>query len=394
MPGTGTKTADTKAEPPARCLDLTRLVGRAGKQHTGVDRVEMAYLTHLLAADAPLFGLVRTSLGYLLLDQTGCAAFRNRLARGDIGRPTLFSLLARRSDRARAGAESDLRRDAIGRARTHKLGDMLLRHLPRGASYINVGHTNLSRATVQGLRAVPGMRIAVMIHDTIPLDLPDMQRAGSVARFQTFFDRAMADADVIIANSHATAADVARHCDHPPEICVAPLGIDPPKPGTAPRGSWTGQPYFVALGTIEPRKNHAFLLDLWDELVATQGPEAPHLVIVGARGWRNKDVFARLDAGPPNVHELAGQDDEGFGLPPAEAVQLGTPVVCNTLEVLRETLGDNAIYADVADRYLWRDTILRLARGQDGAQSEMANQSAEWHPPDWPSHFNTLLSRI
>ena len=183
MPGTGTKTADTKAEPPARCLDLTRLVSRAGKQHSGVDRVEMAYLTHLLAADAPLFGLVRTSLGYLLLDQTGCAAFRNRLARGDIGRPTLFSLLARRSDRARAGAESDLRRDAIGRARTHKLGDMLLRHLPRGASYINVGHTNLSRATVQGLRAVPGMRIAVMIHDTIPLDLPDMQRAGSVARF-------------------------------------------------------------------------------------------------------------------------------------------------------------------------------------------------------------------
>ena len=53
--------------PAARLLDLTRLASRAGRVLTGVDRVEAAYLSALLAAPEPLWGLVRTRLGYLLL---------------------------------------------------------------------------------------------------------------------------------------------------------------------------------------------------------------------------------------------------------------------------------------------------------------------------------------
>ncbi|WP_234990133.1 glycosyltransferase family 4 protein [Roseivivax lentus] len=383
---------------------------------TGVDRVERAYLAHLIAAQAPLFGLVRTALGYLLLDEAGCAAFAARLDRGEIGRPTLFSRLARRGDPARAGTESDLRRDAVARARPRGLGRMLARHLPPGTSYVNVGHTNLTPSTFRGLRAVPGLSIAVMIHDTIPLDLPEMQRAGSVARFHALFDRVMAEADLVIANSQATAADIARHCPAPPEIAVAHLGVAPPAattPADAPRGHWTDAPYFVALGTIEPRKNHAFLLDLWARLVAELGAEAPHLLILGARGWNNADVFARLDARPPHVHELAGLDDaavtallrgsrgllfpslaEGFGLPPVEALQLGVPVLCNPLPVLREVLGDQAIYADSRDGYPWEQTVIRLARETPAPRDGNMGQSAAFEPPDWQCHFKGLLSRI
>ncbi|MHA6326979.1 glycosyltransferase family 4 protein [Roseivivax sp. CAU 1753] len=406
--------ATTNTDPPARCLDLTRLVSRAGQQHTGVDRVEMAYLAHLIAADARLFGLVRTSLGYLLLDAAGCAAFHDRTRRGEIGRPTLLSWMARHSDRARAGVESDLRGDAIARARTRKLGAMLTRHLPPGTSYINVGHTNLGQSTITGLRAVPDLRIAVMIHDTIPLDLPQMQRPGTVARFQTFFDQAMRHADLIIANSQVTADDIARHCPDPPETHVAHLGIDPPQTGgKAPDGPWSGKTFFVVLGTIEPRKNHAFLLDIWADLVARDGPDAPHLLILGSRGWRNEAVFARLDAAPAHVHELAGLDDtevaalladsagmvfpslaEGFGLPPAEALQLDVPVLCNTLPVLREVLGDKAIYADVSDRYPWIETIGRLGLSKSASPPEMMDRSAAWKPPDWRNHFNIILNRL
>ena len=50
----------------ARVLDLTRLVSRAGRVLTGVDRVELAYLQQLTSGDLPCFGLVRTPLGYLL----------------------------------------------------------------------------------------------------------------------------------------------------------------------------------------------------------------------------------------------------------------------------------------------------------------------------------------
>lgn len=56
----------------ARCLDLSRLVSRVGRgPWTGVDRVEAAYARELLTREAPLFGLVRTSMGFVLLDRGG-----------------------------------------------------------------------------------------------------------------------------------------------------------------------------------------------------------------------------------------------------------------------------------------------------------------------------------
>ncbi len=189
--------------------------------------------------------------------------------------------------------------------------------------------------------------------------------------------------------------------------------MTPARPGEAPHGAWTGRPYFVALGTIEPRKNHALLLDIWEGLTAAQGNAAPHLLILGSRGWRNADVFARLDAGPAHVHELPGLDDsevaalladsrgllfpslaEGFGLPPAEALSLGVPALCNTLPVLREVLGDQAIYADSRDSYTWQQEITRLAGKTSAPPEGRIAPQARWSPPDWTSHFTRLLSRI
>ena len=70
---------------PVKLLDLTRLVSRTGLAFTGVDRVEHAYLTHL-PEFGPLFGLLRTNLGYLLLDGDGCRDLARRIAAQDWGR--------------------------------------------------------------------------------------------------------------------------------------------------------------------------------------------------------------------------------------------------------------------------------------------------------------------
>ena len=84
----------TRAEAPTRLLDLTRLVSRAGRAFTGIDRVEYAYLVHLLDA-GPLWGLVRSSMGYLLLDPEGCAALKRQFTAGDWPAPDLLSRLRR-----------------------------------------------------------------------------------------------------------------------------------------------------------------------------------------------------------------------------------------------------------------------------------------------------------
>ncbi|MCE0505475.1 glycosyltransferase family 4 protein [Roseivivax sp. GX 12232] len=380
---------------------------------TGVDRVERAYLDHLLAAPVPLFGLVRTALGYLLLDEAGCRAFAARLDAPPEAQPGLLARLARRGDPARAAAEEAHRALALDRARKGALGPMLARHLPAGSAYLNVGHSNLTAATVAGLRAVPRLSIAVMIHDTIPLDLPEMQREGTVPRFRALLDRACAEADLLIANSRATAEDIARLTGRRENVVTAPLGVAVPRPGQAPEGPWTARPYFVALGTIEPRKNHGFLLDLWARLTEELGPKAPHLLILGARGWRNAEVFARLDARPAHVHELGALPDaavaallaesrgllfpslaEGYGLPPAEAAALGVPVLCNSLPVLREVLGDKAVYADVAEGYLWHDKIMRLAQGAATRNGDRDDRPGAWRPPGWDDHFRIVLTHV
>ena len=195
-----------------------------------------------------------------------------------------------------------------------------------------------------------------------------------------------------------------------PRCVVAPLGIDVPKPGSAPAGPWDGGPWFVILGTIEPRKNHALLLRLWQEGLV---PNDAHLLICGARGWNNAAVFDTLDRGIPRVHELPGLPDgaiavllkgsagmlfpslaEGYGLPPAEAAALGVPLLCNDLKVLREVVGDIPVYAPVADAYLWASEITRMAEERRADPARAVTRSKSYAPPDWDAHFKTVLTEI
>ena len=403
--------ADTNADPPARLLDLTRLARRVGKPLTGIDRVERAYLSRLLLDPVPLFGLVRTPLGYILTGEEGCADFLRRMDTGDWGTTDRLSRMRYGAEPVRARAESALRRHAVARAVPQRLTSMLIKALPKGVHYLNTGHSNLTDRVVGAIRAVPGARVAVLLHDTIPLDLPQYQADGMSDRFRTFLDHIYRDADLVICNSHQTRSDLKRHLPDGatlPNTVVAHLGVDVPEPGTAPTGPWTGQPYFVALGTIEPRKNHSMLLDLWEQ----EAPDA-QLLICGSRGWRNEDIFSRLDAGIPGVHELSGVADagafallaesagllfpshaEGFGLPPLEAASLGVPVVCNDLPSLRETLVDIPVYAEVSDRYLWSSTIRRLSNDHRAIRNKQEQPRRALSPPTWAAHFKTVLTLI
>lgn len=421
MPGAGTRTATTRSEPPARCLDITRLVSRVGRgPDTGVDRVERAYLRDLIGRDTPLYALCRTAFGHVLLDRGGLEAIDARLSGSrPWGPPDVIGRLSRRLPPARQAAEADLRRHALGRARRARLGALLRRHLPEGTAYLNVGHSDLGPEVFAAWRALPGARIAVLIHDTIPLDHPEFQRPGTPARFEGILRRTGAEADLVICNSAHTQA---RACHHfrrfgrVPETLVAPLGVTPsrPDPSALPASIDLSRPVFLALGTIEPRKNHALLLDVWERLRREIAPEdMPLLVIAGTRGWENEAVFRRLDALPPgaDVLEVSGLGDaaiaalmeraaallfpsrsEGFGLPPMEAAARGTPVICSNLPVFREFLGDYPVYADPDDVYFWAQSIRKtMAEQMQAGRSRAAIRRTPISLPSWNGHFNLVF---
>lgn len=407
--------------PPARCLDLTRLTSRVGRgADTGVDRVERAYLRQLIAEPVPLFALVRTSLGYVLLDPDGVAAIAARLeGHTPWGRADLLGVLSRKATPARRRALADLRRHAVGRCRTGSLAAMLRRHVPDGSAYLNTGHSNLREEVFDAWHSIPGAKVAVLVHDMIPLDFPQYQRPGTPERFEARMRQVARGADMVIYNSAVSQRDGARWFTRfgriPPGI-VAHLGVDLPPIDAAkiPPDLPLDRPYFVTLGTIEPRKNHALLLDVWDRL-AQDMPDPPRLLIVGARGWENHDVFHRLDTSPltrDTIIERADIGDtalaailsgaqallcpshvEGFGLPPVEAAALGVPLICTDLPVYREILGNIPVYLDSGDVYSWKQSIILLTNQKRAADKQ--NQSPGWvEAPTWTRHFDVVLDMV
>lgn len=401
--------------PSARVLDVTRLLRRAGRLATGVDRVELAYLRALLAQETPLMGLARMRLGYALLDREGLQGLEARVSgRIDWGAPDRLSRVIRKMRPEQRRAESDLRRLAMVRCLPQRLGAMLRAHVPAGASYLNVGHSNLTDRVLSSMKHQAKARIAVMIHDTIPLDFPSVQRAETGPKFRAMLRRVQALADLVICNSEQTGQDVVRHmrADGPvPDCVVAHLGVEIPEPAPLdmPGAFRMDAPFFVALGTIEPRKNHALLLALWEEMA--READCPQLVICGRRGWENEAVFTWLDQNSlvgDRVFECPDLSDgqiatllkqscgllfpslaEGYGLPPIEAATLGVPVICNDLPIYREVLGDIPVYVGIEDRYLWKNKIKGLMHPNQA--DGQATAPMGFSPPTWRQHFNAVL---
>jgi len=303
-----------------------------------------------------------------------------------------------------------MRAVAVARCLPFFLMRMLDANLPQGVTYLNVGHSNISERVFWAISQLPGSRVTVMVHDMIPLDFPQYQRAGTVEKFREKMKLVSQSADLVICNSLDTRAAVARYFrewGREPGMIVAHLASATVSAVSKPEPRKT--PYFVTLGTIEPRKNHAFLLDLWGDLrKELPDGELPDLYVVGARGWNNEDVFRRLDALEPQsgITELGDLDDagvqallegasgllapslaEGYGLPLLEAAALDTPILANDLSVYREFLSDIPVYASVNDRYLWARTIRRMAVVRRAGDPEKKKTRL----PSWDEHFNRVL---
>lgn len=419
MPGSGTKQDTmTSDQPTARLLDLSRLVSRAGRVLTGVDRVERAYLDAFLASNVPVWGLIRSPLGFLLLDEAGLREMADRFdGKTPWGKTSRLMNVFSKLGVEHRRAVSDARALATARCTRSRLGKMLAKHLPADTAYVNTGHSNFNDYVTSGIRALKRSTIAVFVHDTIPLDHPEYQRPETVASFRLFLQRVSTHADVVIYNSKVTRDDTQRHFEsfgRVPKGLVAHLGVETPKPNatTLPKGQPPEQPYFVCVSTLEPRKNHSFLLRLWERIEKQTPPQdMPELLLVGSRGWMNEEFFFHFDNSRLKgqfVHELGGLDDsavaallenaagvlfpslvEGYGLPVMEAAALGVPVICPELPVYREVLGDIPVYASINDSYLWVRRIMALA------ESKKAGRKARHEPfkaPTWSEHFNIVLS--
>jgi glycosyltransferase involved in cell wall biosynthesis len=272
--------------------------------------------------------------------------------------------------------------------------------------YLNVGHDNLNLKLMQWFAELGTVRI-VLLHDMIPIDYPHYTREGTPEVFRLKLE-AMIEADAIICNSaHTKKRLLSLKVQPPPHILVAPLGIEPIKDRL---GDATGE--FLYVGTIEPRKNHRLLLELWSALWERDGEAAPHLHIIGRRGWDIEDVVRTLNTHPMMnkiVHEHSDLPDakvigmlstarallfpsfaEGYGLPLAEALAVGCPVIASDLPALREVGGSVPDYLFPDDIAAWSDLVRAYAIHDSKARDAQLARLSDWSRPTWSAHFELV----
>lgn len=371
----------------ALLLDVTRLIWRrwVGRYPTGIDRVCIAYLDRY-RADAQA-----------VIQHRG---FRRILSEAASDR--LFAILASSG----RGVRRELAQ-FIGAARLRSFN----RLAGRDRLYLNVGHTALHDDRYLAWTRSAGVRSVYMIHDLIPITHPEYCRAGEADRHEKRVRNMLASAVGIIGNSQATLDSLATFANADgirlPSLIPAPLGTDVERciKAAIPRE----HPTFVMLGTIEARKNHLLMLQIWARMLRTQGNDAPRLVIVGQRGWECEQVFDLLDrsallsghviesgkcSDAELDHHLSGARAllfptlvEGYGLPLIEALAMHTPVLASDLTVFHEIGQEVPDFIDPLDGPAWQAAIEDYSREDSASRRVQLERLEGYRPPRWPDHF-------
>lgn len=217
--------------------------------------------------------------------------------------------------------------------------------------------------------------MVVTIHDTIALrEKPDrstcMNRRQRLLRsyWRAVIPRCARRADLVITDSGYVRDDLHARLGIPAEkLRVVPLPIDPAfsqeSSGCPPAGIAPGSSFILAFASADGRKNHATAIDAYDVVA----PEFPNLKLALVcshpqvrDGIKRPHDSGVIPVGPVSFQELIWlyrnalalvfpSFDEGFGLPPLEAMACGTPVVVSKAGSLPEVAGDCAVFADPCD---------------------------------------------
>ena len=355
---------------------------------TGVDRVSLAYIAHFVTRSR---AIVRWRGRDLLLSRAESQQiFGELLAPGPHFQCNVIVAVFRAGCRL----QSD--------------------HDRKGLFLFNTGHSGLEQVSYPAKIRRQGVKPLFMVHDLIPITHPEYCRAGESDVHVVRMNNVLQLASGIIVNSHQTLDELRQYAKRtgqtmPPAVAAQLAAATLPAPQQI---RLIASPYFVMLGTIEARKNHWMLLQIWRQLVERLGDAAPRLVLVGQRGWECEnvvDLLERCTVLHDSVIELPACSDlelstyiahaqallfpsfaEGYGMPLMEALSAGVPVIASDLPVFREIAGDIPDYLNPMDGLSWLSHIVSFTDSASPVRIAQMTRMRQFVAPTWTRHFELV----
>ncbi len=277
-----------------------------------------------------------------------------------------------------------------------------------------------------------GLRLAVLVHDVIPVRRPEWVDRGTVRVYRNWYRTVLPLADLVLGNSQATASDTENWCARDSIPLVGPVRVLPVGTGfgaVSARGGAPAplpesllvrlgrRPYVLFVGTIEARKNHLLLFRAWRRLMDEMGPEqVPDLVFAGKVGWLVNDLMNQIENSrnlDGKLHVIQGLDDaslhalydnclftvfpsfyEGWGLPVSESLAAGAPCICSNTTSLPEAGGTLARYFDPFDLDDAVSVIGNAIRDPHGLADWRARVRREFVPVGWDRTAAALCDAV
>jgi hypothetical protein len=249
-------------------------------------------------------------------------------------------------------------------------------------------------------------RSVITVHDLAFLRLPETLEEKNRLYLQARMKPSVERADAIITVSRFTAHELTDLMGVPAaKLHAIHSGIDadmkPPAPGAVSalrKKLGLDRPYLLMVGTLEPRKNIPFLVDVFERLEKFDGD----LVIAGRPGWKYEPILQRLrtsrraarikliqDLGEGELPTLYGGAElfvlpslyEGFGFPPLESMACGVPAVVAPAGAMAEVCGEAALVIPDYDADAWATAVQRLLDSPPNAPT--------CAPAAWPTPRNS-----
>jgi glycosyltransferase involved in cell wall biosynthesis len=344
--------------------------------------------------------------------------------RGELGEIETSALLAVLEDiRSGTASKADIK------SKLHSLAGRLSPYTVRSREiFLAIGafwNTRGMGTLLQKLKNSRAM-IGLFIHDILPITAPEYFGVRDSRVFVKGITEAFAFADFILTTTEYNKASLAEHLASrkldPLPIHLIPLGrglslsapIEPKISSIV--SEIVDTDYVLCVGTIEVRKNPAYLFNIWKMMASSGRSNIPRLVFAGRKGWLVQDFLDQLKACNYLggrilvVHDATDVEldllyrkcmltmfpsfIEGWGLPVGESLAHGKICLCSSLGGIPEA---GAKLVDYLDPYNACDGLEKLSRYLDNPDLRCSREreiSERFHPRSWGDVADDLLRSV